>query len=288
VIARLATSARTTGRGLGPLARRDRSRSLSPHADRPGHPDDVRIAALGEALAKVGDLAVPRVGQDHVIRNPSLLRCSEHIERDLPLRLERDRLGGPRRLPAVSVIGPALRQVELHPSACASAFAREVKTHRHLAIVDAPECPGVLPAHASGMRTLLGETGVVDDTASMPGSSRSTFVASRFQISASDQFATVTACWRRCRIAWISSASSTSRATRPGSWRSGWVSEGAGTGRRRQNWPDRKTMPPPTAGANESCGTRRSSPPSCQTRRAFSAGSPENVIASACPSPSAE
>src|SRR5512133_1005703 len=109
LIARQMPCARATGRGLRLAARRDRARSRSPHANRARHANNVRVAAVGERLAEVRDLAVPRVSQHDVVRDAPALGGGEQIERDLPLGLERDRLRDPCLLPAVVVPGPGLR-----------------------------------------------------------------------------------------------------------------------------------------------------------------------------------
>jgi hypothetical protein len=66
-------------------------------------------------------------------------------------------------LAAASILGPCLRQEDLHRDTAAARLAGEVQADGDLAVVDPAERSRVLPRDRDGMRPLLGKARVIDD-----------------------------------------------------------------------------------------------------------------------------
>lgn len=100
---------------------------------------------------------------------PRPLACAtQHRQGQLPFRLIADLFRNARLLQPLGVVGPRLRKVE--PGIESDDFTRRRQLQRHgdLAARDLAERPRVLPRHADGMRSLLGEACVIEDQKTIP------------------------------------------------------------------------------------------------------------------------
>src|SRR5580704_6809951 len=108
-------------------------------------------------------LAVRRVGEDDLAGDLILDGALDEIECELGLRLEDDVLGDARLRAARGIVGPPSRQVEREVERHVLRARAHYQAHSDLAVADLPERPRVLPLHADRVRSLLGESSVVDD-----------------------------------------------------------------------------------------------------------------------------
>src|SRR5512141_2684467 len=96
--------ARAPGRSA-PFTGSDRRRPRAPHHWVAAHAHDVRVAALRDRLAELGDLAVARVHEQQTLGYVPANGIIEKAQRDLPFALENDIVRYSRRATALAIAG---------------------------------------------------------------------------------------------------------------------------------------------------------------------------------------
>ena len=125
--------------------------------------DGIGKADLGDAVAKVGVVAVACVGQYNFGFDPGGAGGAELVQRDLGLGLEDDIIRHACLSSPVRVIGPLMRQIQAIGDGQAGVIIGGRQAHGNLAVVLFAELPAVLPRHADRVPAFLRHAGVVDD-----------------------------------------------------------------------------------------------------------------------------
>jgi hypothetical protein len=95
--------------------------------------------SAAERTTKFAAVAVTGVSKHHMLRETSLGGGVELRYGSSPFLLKRQLIGNACLLSATGVVGPTLREVQVHPDADAAKFSRQVCAGRDLAVVDATQ-----------------------------------------------------------------------------------------------------------------------------------------------------
>ena len=145
---------------IGPLGRRELPQR---YAEVAAHGDYVTLLAQLQARQEIGVVAVVAVGGHGRVADAQFSGVIEQGQGNLGLGLERDVLGHLGLLAAGLIEGPLLGQIQPCGDGPGQGAFGVVTVDGHLAVARLAQGAGVLPLHADGALTLLGEAGVVED-----------------------------------------------------------------------------------------------------------------------------
>ena len=135
----------------------------SPHLGRGPDGNTVQQAFFANISPKLGGISVGRIDQNHAAWNAFLKRPSNHLDRELRLRLELDVVGNSSLFTSDWVIGPLLRKVQLEIDGQVVTLRRDSEANTNLAVRDLSGGTGVLSFDSNGVLALFQEPSVIDD-----------------------------------------------------------------------------------------------------------------------------
>ena len=146
-----------------PFFRRQRPRVGRPHRGVWQDAGHIGQRQRADAGAQVRVAAISGIHQHHAARKPGSAGRFDLLKRDLWLGLEADLLGHARLAPTFVVCRPVLRQIETIHRRQTGVVIGKRQRHRDLTVILLAKLPAILTPHTDRVRSLLGETGVIDD-----------------------------------------------------------------------------------------------------------------------------